>query len=368
MMDLFYPLSLVATTVEMTVCLSCALHLWRMRRESQDRSRRTLALGSLISSLLAMMGILSAIGMQSTGSAPEMLIPWLELVYLSMHIMMTLYPIMVVRPDWLNPRHFFYIFLPILVLPLLYLFFIGHWTPIHTPSDIWYNWSRPDVLARLFCLFIMLPYSFILFLLPYNYHRSSATFRWILHYSLGLLVICVVHIVFTLTNYAPLFIALPLFVSIFFFRSMEYELNDRLIPSHEETAEPEPEPEMEAPVAEPSPSDSFGDKDLWTRIGHLMDKEKVWQDPDLSLVSLARQCATNVTYLNRIIKDNTGSSFKEFVNARRVKAVADALRHQPDTDIQSAFFNAGYRSRATAWRNFKDIMGVTPSEFRQSLK
>ena len=356
MLKLIYLLSLVATSVEMSICFSCALHLWRMRRESRDRSRRTLAIGSLFSGFLAMLGVIAAIGMQMTGALPMFLNPWLGVVYLTMHILMTLYPIMVVRPDWLTRRHSFYIFLPTALFPLIYLFFLGHWTPLDSSADIWANWLKPDVLARLLGLFIMFPYCLIPFLLPYNYHRTSATFKWVLNYSVGLLVICVTHIILTLTNSPVLFIALPILVSIFFTFSMQYELNDRLVPTDDDFEEEKPQEEQ---------TEAFGDIDLWTRIVLLMDREEVWRDPDLSLVSLARLCATNVTYLNNVIKENTGTSFKEFVNARRVEAVANLLLEDPDTDIQAAFFNAGFRSRTTAWRNFKDIKGVTPTEFRQ---
>lgn len=358
MLKLVYLLSLVATTVEMTVCFSCALHLWRMRRESRDRSRRTLAMGSLFSGFLAMLGVIAAIDMQMTGALPMFLNPWLGVVYLTMHILMTLYPIMVVRSDWLTRRHSFYIFLPTALFPLIYLFFLGNWTPLDSSADIWANWLKPDVLARLLGLFIMFPYCLIPFLLPYNYHRTSATFKWVLNYSVGLLVICVTHIILTLTNSPVLFIVLPLMVSVFFLLSMEYELNERLVPGDDRNDE-------EQKALEEEQAEPYGEIDLWTRIVLLMDRDEVWRDPDLSLVSLARMCATNVTYLNRIIKENTGSSFKDFVNRRRVEVVAGLLQKDPDTDIQAAFFNAGYRSRTTAWRNFKDIMGVTPTEYRQ---
>ena len=361
MSELFYPLSLVVTTVEMTVCLSCALHLRKIQRESRDRSRRTLAMGSLFSGMLALAGIIAAIGMQVTGFIPELMSPWMELIYLTMHILMTLYPIMVIRPHWLTRMHSFYIFLPIALLTLIYLFFTGHWTALETPADIWTSWREPDVLARLLNLLVMLPYCLLLFILPYDYKYSSATFRWILNYSLGLLTICVVHIVFTLTGFAPLFIIQPVLVTVFFIFSMDYEINDRLVPRQHDAAEEEEAARKE----EEEPAEPFGEMDLWSRIVLLMDRDEVWRDPDLSLTSLASLCASNITYLNQIIKDNAGTSFKDFVNRRRVEAVAKLLREAPDTDIQAAFFNAGFRSRTTAWRNFKDIMGVTPTEYRQ---
>lgn len=281
----------------MTACLGCAHHLWRVRSESRDRSRRTLAMGALTSGLLAFAGVTAAISMHIAGIQLEFMNPWMGIVYFTMHILMTLYPIMVLKPHWLNRLHSFIIFLPTALFPLIYLFFLGRWTPLETPADIWANWYKPDVLTRLLSLLAMLPYCLILFLLPYNYRHTSATFRWVLNYSMGLLVICVVHIVLTLTNSPALFIALPILVSIFFTFSMEYELNERLIPANDNSEEEEPQKEDK--------TESFGEMDLWTRIVLLMDREEVWRDPDLSLASLARMCATNVTYLNKIIKENT---------------------------------------------------------------
>ena len=60
--------------------------------------------------------------------------------------------------------------------------------------------------------------------------------------------------------------------------------------------------------------------------------------------------------------------FKEYLNSKRIKSVASQLRKNPDLDIQEAFFNAGFRSRTTAWRNFKEMLGMSPSEFRQTLR
>ncbi len=83
---------------------------------------------------------------------------------------------------------------------------------------------------------------------------------------------------------------------------------------------------------------------------------------------MSHLCATNSTYLNRVIQQQTGHGFKEMLNAKRVAGVAAQIEQDPDIDIQSAFFNAGYRSRTTAWRNFKDITGKSPAEYKQAFK
>lgn len=83
---------------------------------------------------------------------------------------------------------------------------------------------------------------------------------------------------------------------------------------------------------------------------------------------MAHRCATNVTYLNQIIHQKTGRSFKELVNDKRIACVVRQFRDNPDTDLQAAFFAAGFRSRTTAWRNFKETQGMSPQEFRLKLR
>ena len=364
-MNLFYSLSLVATAIEMSLCLSSGVLLVRMRKDFIDRSRRMLAIGAFMSGLLALVGIAITISFINTEVRPDLLQPWMGLMYLSMHIVMTLYPISVLRPEWLTTRNAFFLFLPIAILAVVYFLFLERWTPVPSSQELWANAGKPDVLVRLVALFGMIPYCFIPFLLPYSFRRSSATFKWILNYSLGLFVICGTHIFFTLTQYAPLFIAMPLLVSAFFFLSLEFELFERLRPGKEEAPEHTSLPHYSTLPQNEAEGEPEG---LWPRIVRLMDEEEVWRNPDLTLVSMSHLCATNVTYLNREIQQQTGGGFKEMLNKKRVADVAAQLKAQPDLDIQAAFFNAGYRSRTTAWRNFKEIIGQSPAEFKQDLK
>ena len=362
-MERTYLLALIATTIEMSVCLICARQFWRLRGLTNDRSRRMLIQGNILCGLMALwILVINLISDNHQLTAP-VLNPWIAYCYMVMNIVMTLYPISVIQPEWLSLRRSFYLFLPTLILGLGCLFFTGRWTPLATPADIWRHVWAPDVLLRLVILFLMLPYCFIILLLPHNYKYSSATFWWILNYSGGLLIICLAHIALMLTN-------LPLLVACFLLFSTEYELEERLRPSlepEEESAATNSTPLPEGtstPQAEPE----ISEPDLWARVCYYMDQEKVWKDPDLTLVSLSRLCATNVTYLNRVIQDETGSGFKEMVNKKRVADVATQLEQNADVDILAAFFNAGYRSRTTAWRNFKDITGQSPAEYKQGLK
>ena len=358
-MNLAFLLALAATAVEMTACFICARNLIKLQRDDWDRSRRMLTIGATFSGLMALFVVLGNI-ISAVHELPFFLLqPWICLLYMAMNIVMVLYPISVIKPDWLTPRNFTFLFLPVLLLGILYLLFTDRWTLLYAPEHIWNNISQPDVIARLAPLFLMIPYCLIPLLLPYKYYKSSAYHTWIVTYCLGLIVICFTHIALMLTNNGILLIVMPILVTNFYVFSTEYELEERLRPD-----------KLNANViqAEAAPISAPLEPDLWTRICQIMDQEEAWRDPDLSLSSLSKLCATNVTYLGRIIQQETGKGFKEMVNAKRVDCVANQIKENPDIDVQTAFFNAGYRSRTTAWRNFKEITGMSPADYRLSLK
>ena len=367
-MNQLFLIALITTAAEMTTCFICTLQLKLRKQDSNDNARWLLSLGSFLSGLLATFVILVNLNMHASQSEPILLSPWIGLVYMSMHIVMTLYPITVVRENWLNVKHYFLLFAPVAFFAIVYLFFIGRWTVLPTPAAVWENADKLDVAIRLVALFSMFPYCLIPFWLPYNYKKSSATLGWIVGYSIGLTVICIVHIVLMLT-YSPILMAiLPVLAATFYYQSTEFELSDRLRPPHEgldDDTDPAPIQPLPDIQATDGAAPEFG---LWSRVCQLMENQEVWRDPDLSLSELARLSGTNITYLNRIIKQEVGMGFKDYLNNKRIKSVASQLRRSPDLDIQEAFFNAGFRSRTTAWRNFKDIMGTTPTEFKQSLK
>ena len=360
--NLLFLLALAATAVEMTACFICARNLIKLQSEDWDRSRRMLTIGAIFSGVMALFVILGNI-ISTVHELPFFLLqPWIGLLYMSMNIVMVLYPISVIKPEWLTTRNFTLLFLPVLLLIVLYLFFSGRWTLLYAPEHIWNNIGQPDVIARLISLFLMIPYCLIPILLPYKYYKSSAYHKWIVLYSLGLIAICITHIALMLTNNGYLLILMPILASSFYTFSTEYELEERLRPGKRNAEVIQQAVEEEAAVSAPM------EQDLWGRICHIMDQEEAWRDPDLSLASLSKLCATNVTYLGRVIQQETGKGFKEMVNAKRVESVVNQINENPEIDVQTAFFNAGFRSRTTAWRNFKEITGMSPADYRFSLK
>ncbi|MEG3162790.1 helix-turn-helix domain-containing protein [Sphingomonas sp. LB2R24] len=90
-----------------------------------------------------------------------------------------------------------------------------------------------------------------------------------------------------------------------------------------------------------------------------------WRDPDLDLAELARRLGTNTAYLSRGLNEGLGLGFAEAINGLRVEHVAARLRDGADGDILTLAIDAGFGSKATFNRVFKERFGVTPSAYRR---
>jgi AraC-like DNA-binding protein len=90
-----------------------------------------------------------------------------------------------------------------------------------------------------------------------------------------------------------------------------------------------------------------------------------WRDPDLDLAELARRLGTNTAYLSRGLNEGLGLGFAEAINGLRVEHVATRLRDGADGDILTIAIDAGFGSKATFNRVFKERFGVTPSAYRR---
>ncbi|MFD1952151.1 helix-turn-helix domain-containing protein [Sphingomonas arantia] len=116
------------------------------------------------------------------------------------------------------------------------------------------------------------------------------------------------------------------------------------------------------PIVEPVERDWSPIAADWMR---RIEEQGWWRDPDLDLAGLARRLGTNTAYLSRGLNDGLGLGFAEAINGLRVEHVAARLRDGTDADILTLAIDAGFGSKATFNRVFKDRFGVTPSAYRR---
>ncbi len=108
--------------------------------------------------------------------------------------------------------------------------------------------------------------------------------------------------------------------------------------------------------------------DYISRINRIMDSEKPWLDPMLSLPSLSTMVDIPSYQLSRVINEKYGCNFFDFINGYRVNEVKAKL-NDPDFSKLSLLgiaLESGFNSKSAFNRIFKKITGITPSEYKKS--
>lgn len=88
---------------------------------------------------------------------------------------------------------------------------------------------------------------------------------------------------------------------------------------------------------------------------------------DLYLDSVAEKFHTTSKYLSKIFKQHTGVNFAEYVTCLRIEE-AKRLLTETNMKINDIFTECGFYSRNTFIRNFKNHVGVLPSEYRSMIQ
>lgn len=88
---------------------------------------------------------------------------------------------------------------------------------------------------------------------------------------------------------------------------------------------------------------------------------------DLTLRQVASTLGYSYHHLSHIFSDYLGMSFPQFLNSTRINASLTQLR-DTNNSITAIAYDHGYCSVRSYNRNFKEIMGLTPSQYRARLK
>lgn len=332
----------------------CGILLWRRRAETGDYSRIIQALFSWMSAFFAFIFIFRT----WAGTVPvdaAFFEPEHTFVPLLCQMTFFFYPLEVMRPTISRAKVYMLLFVPLLLLAFLGMCGGIQYTPIYTYVDLWQHIGEFNVWFRLLTLIIMLFYCFSLLLVPYDWRRSGADRRFILEYASGFCLIGLLHLSIQLTHVYWLTLAHQIAWVAFFVAVTYYELNERLL----------------VPKTADFDTDDIShaeDDHLWALIMVSLDAGDQWRSPELSLTSLAELLESNRTYVGESFKRNTGMTFVEYITQRRIDYVLEALKNNPQANVQELFNYVGYRQRSTAWRNFQKITGLTPVEFVEGLK
>lgn len=109
---------------------------------------------------------------------------------------------------------------------------------------------------------------------------------------------------------------------------------------------------------------------LSSKLMMLINQDKVYIKNDLSLQELADMLGTSTHNLSQLLNENLNQNFYEFINYHRVQEAMRRLASEEynNLKIMSIAFDSGFNSKSTFNTAFKKYSGLSPSDYRKSLK
>ncbi len=126
-----------------------------------------------------------------------------------------------------------------------------------------------------------------------------------------------------------------------------------------------------AKMAKPTPQALQPKSPQAAQVVALMEQDRAFASDPLTIKTLADRLRTQPHQLRQVINGELGyRNFNAFINLYRIKEVAQRLQQTEyrNTPLLTLALDAGFRSLAPFNKSFKDHFGVTPSEYRHSLK
>jgi len=109
----------------------------------------------------------------------------------------------------------------------------------------------------------------------------------------------------------------------------------------------------------PDEFDQYQRKILW-----LMESQKVYLDPDLSLPRLAGILRMPKHHLTQVLNLKMQQNYHQFINSLRIEYACLLMRTDANVLIKDVAFSSGFTSMTTFVRSFKGTMGMLPAEYR----
>jgi len=103
------------------------------------------------------------------------------------------------------------------------------------------------------------------------------------------------------------------------------------------------------------------------QLEQLMKDEQPFTAGNLKIGDIAKQLNIPARHLSEVINQKLGDGFSQYLNNYRVETAKHLLSQSNEIQITDVMFNAGFNTKSSFNKEFKRLVGVSPSEYRKKF-
>ncbi|TGL59364.1 AraC family transcriptional regulator [Leptospira ognonensis] len=108
--------------------------------------------------------------------------------------------------------------------------------------------------------------------------------------------------------------------------------------------------------------------DLGLRLTHLMEESKIYRNDEINLGELSAELAVSQHQLSEFLNQHLGKNFFAYINHYRIREAKELCKNAPEKTILSIAYEVGFPSKSTFYDAFKRETGMSPTEYRKSIR
>lgn len=305
------------------------------------------------------------------------------------------FPLQAIKPGWFTRRRAIKFFMPIVVITMSY--YVGMYVldetyeDIYTYKQLWNSFGHFNVWYRLVILFTNIYYMVFvsrwLYQQEQNYikwknenfsDQDSVDISWIKVYYIIMIIlfasfICglviggrelvIVHALVHIVSFSYLFYIAMCFenpqLEDFYGRNQMDQVMQQSLSMKVDVDKDKPEDVIQVDASFEQRIPSYA-----AAIRKWMDEERPYLFKEFKLTDVSRLLPLNRSYLSRVFNEGFGKNFSEVVRDYRVEYAKELLKRNPSLTIYQVAELSGFSSDTTFSRTFKQMVGMTPNQFK----
>ncbi|MEM6894409.1 MAG: helix-turn-helix domain-containing protein [Bacteroidota bacterium] len=104
-------------------------------------------------------------------------------------------------------------------------------------------------------------------------------------------------------------------------------------------------------------------------IKQIIDIEKRYKDPEFNLKQLSDEVGVGIRELAEYFNEELSISFNDYIHRRKIEEFKNLVKADEENtySVEGMAQLAGFKSKATFYRIFKKLEGVTPAKYKECL-
>ena len=107
---------------------------------------------------------------------------------------------------------------------------------------------------------------------------------------------------------------------------------------------------------------------LGKKLEHILREEKLYKHASLKLADVAKRIAVPTHQLSQYLNDNLGQRFNAYINTYRIEEAEQLLQENDHLTLEAIGAECGFKSNSSFYTAFKKEKGITPAQYKKSLK